>query len=144
MGASKKAIFFLGGMKAVGYRLNETMDLIRASEEGIPKKALLTLRDHLDMPMKTLAPIVGTSERSLQRLADDSALSPAVSENTLRIAKILEKGVDTFGTVDDFKDWLDSPNGAMRGRTPMSLLNSQFGCQLVMNVLVRIDYGVHS
>src|SRR5262249_55370620 len=40
--------------------------------------------------------------------------------------------------------WLNSPNRALGGVTPMSMLETEGGAHEVINILGRIDYGVYS
>jgi hypothetical protein len=39
-------------------------------------------------------------------------------------------------------DWLKSPNATFSGQTPLSLLDTEIGAELVMDTLGRIEHGV--
>jgi len=41
-------------------------------------------------------------------------------------------------------DWLRSRNQALGGATPLSLLDTDAGAEDVMDLLGRIEHGVHS
>lgn len=49
-----------------------------------------------------------------------------------------------FEDADAACDWLTSPNAALDGATPISLLDTEFGAEAVMDTLGRIAHGVFS
>lgn len=51
---------------------------------------------------------------------------------------------DVFGDAEIAKRWLQHPNLATDGKSPLSLLASADGYALVKTLLDRIDYGVLS
>jgi len=52
--------------------------------------------------------------------------------------------VDILGTPAKAALWLESPNRALEGATPISLLDTDIGTQAAEDVLTRIEFGVHS
>ena len=46
--------------------------------------------------------------------------------------------------VENFLEWLSLPNKALANKTPLSLLKTKYGTDMVMDVLVRIQHGVFS
>ncbi|MFX0194763.1 MAG: antitoxin Xre/MbcA/ParS toxin-binding domain-containing protein, partial [Candidatus Hodarchaeota archaeon] len=43
---------------------------------------------------------------------------------------------------DKFLAWMDHPNRALADKTPLSLLNSRFGAEMLLDELGRIEHGV--
>ena len=39
-------------------------------------------------------------------------------------------------------DWLKSPNAALRGHAPLSLVDTDIGAEAVLDALGRIEHGV--
>ncbi len=47
-----------------------------------------------------------------------------------------------FDDLDAAIDWLKSPNAALRGNTPLSLLDTNSDAEAVLDTLGRIERGV--
>jgi len=67
-----------------------------------------------------------------------------LSEQNQQIAEVIAKGSKVFGGRDRFLAWMNHPNKALNNKTPMSLLNSKFGTNMVLDELGRIEHGVFS
>lgn len=57
---------------------------------------------------------------------------------------MIARGVEVFEDKDKFLAWIEQPNKGLAGKTPMSLLKSRFGIEMVLDELGRIEYGVYS
>ena len=67
-----------------------------------------------------------------------------VSEQILQMAEVAAKGSEVFEGRDKFLAWINHPNKALENKTPMSLLNSKFGADMVLDELGRIEHDVFS
>ena len=70
---------------------------------------------------------------------------PSVGEESAKLkrrARVLRRARKTFGDLDAALDWLDSPNSALSGAAPGSLLDTDIGAESVMDTLGRIEHGV--
>lgn len=67
-----------------------------------------------------------------------------LSKQVPQITEIVAKGSKVFGGRDKFLDWMNHPNKTLNNKTPMSLLNSKLGMDLVLDELGRIEHGVFS
>jgi len=68
-------------------------------------------------------------------------LNPGLSEHIIQLFELFNKGLDTFGSLNEFKGWLKSYNIGIDA-TPFDLLDTITGIGIVINELIRIDYGV--
>lgn len=91
--------------------------------------------DYLDVSTKTLY---------RYRTAGEGRLKPIHSEKVLEITEVLQKGVDVFGTMEALNQWLRTPNHALGGDLPASLLKDTYGKAWVLDELVRIEHGILS
>ena len=64
------------------------------------------------------------------------------SQKLMRLALVLQRARKTFGNLDAAQDWLNSPNAALGGATPCSLLDTEVGTESVIDSLGRIEHGV--
>ena len=58
-------------------------------------------------------------------------------------ARVRARAIDTLGP-QKTDGWLEAPNRALGGVTPLSLLDTDNGAQAVLDVFGRIDFGVFS
>jgi putative toxin-antitoxin system antitoxin component (TIGR02293 family) len=135
----------LGGRQALKRKVDSTSDLTRLTREGLPVSTLTLLAGELAIERKALAHVVGISERTLsRRIANDERLSPEESDRTVRLARVVAKAKDTFGSAQKASSWLMRPNRALEGEVPFDLLDTDTGARQVETILGRIDYGLYS
>jgi len=135
----------LGGSKILKRRVDTDADLTDLTREGLPVGALTLLANQLSVERKTLARVVGISDRTLsRRLAKKERLSAEESDRTVRLARIVALTTDTLGSSGKASSWLQTPNRALDGQRPLDLLDTDTGVKSVETILARIEYGVYS
>lgn len=130
--------------EGIAYSVDNDMDLIELSRRGIPKKTLKSLADYSSISIKSLSQLLPVSERTIQRYAEDDKFKSDVSEHIILIARVLFRADEVFGNRKDLKEWLTTPQLGLGERTPLSLLDTSFGAQLVIDELGRLEHGVYS
>lgn len=119
--------------------------LVAATRQGIRYAAARRILERYHLDMEEAAVILGTSQRTLARRAQRrQALSPVESDRLVRFLRIAARAEDVLEDRERASRWLKSPNRALGGQTPMSLLDTDAGAEQVDEVLTRIDYGVYS
>ena len=71
-------------------------------------------------------------------------LTSAESDVVVRTATALARATEVLGNNKKAVHWLNSPNKALGGEVPMSLLDTSTGEHEVQSLLDRIEYGVYS
>lgn len=132
----------LGGEKILRKKIQSRMDLVELSNKGVTKNALRHLAKFLSFTMGQMAALLPVTERTIQRYAPRKHFNRVVSEQILQIAEVAAKGAEVFEDRDKFLAWMDHPNRALADKTPLSLLNSRFGAEMVLDELGRIEHGV--
>lgn len=56
---------------------------------------------------------------------------------------ILTKCIEVLGTKERAENWMKSPNLALGGKAPASLVIEPKGLKMVEDVLKRIEYGIY-
>lgn len=130
--------------EGVPYTAESEMNLIELTRTGIPKKTLKSLADYSTISFKSLAQLLPVSERTIQRYAEDEKFKSDVSEHVILIARVLFRADDVFSSRKDLKKWLTTPLLSLGNRTPLSLLDTSFGAQLVIDELGRLEHGTYS
>jgi putative toxin-antitoxin system antitoxin component (TIGR02293 family) len=89
-----------------------------------------------------MAEIMHTSSRNLRRYTTDMVLSPAQSERAIELARLYSKGEDVFGSLDEFKQWMETSVLALGNKKPREFLDTSLGIDILLTELGRIEYGV--
>ena len=134
----------LGGKKVLRRDLNDRFDFIELGGTGVSKTALVNLARYLNLSLARIAGLLPLSERTVLRYDAGKTFNRVVSEQILRIAELAATGVRVFGDRGKFLAWLEMPNHALSGEPPMNLLKSQFGVDMVLDEIGRMEYGVFS
>jgi len=64
-----------------------------------------------------------------------------LNEQILKLEELYKKGIELFGSANEFNKWLKSESFGLGNTKPVNLLNSITGIDLVYEELVRIEFG---
>ncbi len=135
----------LGGSETLTRTVEYPAELTLLTREGLPVDSLLCLARELQIDRKSLARIVGLSERTLnRRISRKERLTAAESDRVVRLARVVATATDTLGTAEKASLWLQTPNRALDGAIPLELLDTDTGTGSVETILGRIAYGIYS
>jgi len=113
--------------------------LVHRSRQGVTRKALNHLSRKIGRSVSLLAEILPASYSTLTK---KEVFDKATSGHILLIEGIFSYGVEVFGDLDKFNQWLDIPVSGLDDATPFSLLDTSFGIELIKDELSKIDYGL--
>jgi putative toxin-antitoxin system antitoxin component (TIGR02293 family) len=135
----------LGGEVILGGAFKRSGELAELVREGIPVKALHLLALRLDLQQAEISEKIGIPKRTLtRRNAENSRLTPAESDRTVRLAQVYANAAETLGDGNKAAAWLKTPNRALRGGRPLDQMDTDPGVREVEDLLGRIAYGVYS
>jgi putative toxin-antitoxin system antitoxin component (TIGR02293 family) len=134
----------LGGEKVLHIKLEDRQDLIALVDHGVTKVALLNLAKYLSLSIEELAGLLPISRRTIHRYSAKQHFNRSVSEQILHITEVVSKGMEVFEDKDRFLAWMRQPSAALGNKTPLSLLSSRFGAEMVLDELGRIEHGIVS
>ncbi len=112
--------------------------------QGLPYEAIEGLREDLDLSLSEFAEALGISVRTLNRRKEQGELNAEESDRVFRIARVYSHALEVFETRRRATEWFKSENPALDGMTPLEVFDTDFGAQLVDDVLTRVEYGVYS
>ncbi|HTI58449.1 antitoxin Xre/MbcA/ParS toxin-binding domain-containing protein [Mucilaginibacter sp.] len=75
-----------------------------------------------------------------KHIQNTKELNLGISEHIIQLFELFNKGLDTFGSLTEFKHWLKSYNIGIDA-VPFEILDTITGIGIIMNELIRIDYG---
>jgi putative toxin-antitoxin system antitoxin component (TIGR02293 family) len=122
--------------------INNDNDFINVIRNGIPKQAMTHLMEIADISLNEMASIVHTSDRTLRRYSPNQKLSQDQSERMIEMAKLYSRGEEVFGTMENFKQWMDSILLPFGNKKPKEFLDTSLGIGMIMDELGRIEHGI--
>ena len=125
----------LGGEKTIQMKIQNRMDLVNLGRKGLSKSALLNLAQFLSISLNQMSQFLSVTSRTIQRYKLRQLFGPEVSEQILQIAEVAARGIEVFEDRDKFLAWLNLPNRALGNKSPISLLDSRFGTEMVLDEL---------
>lgn len=117
--------------------------LVMAIKMGITVPIYNLIKEKAPFTLEDWATYLGISSRSINRIKSSNGNFKSIqSERILEIAEVVELGYDIFDSKEQFKQWLNTPNFALRKSRPMDLLKDSYGKEMVINELTRIEHGI--
>ncbi len=121
---------------------NSPVSRLQVIKGGLSPKSLNDLLQISGSTRLDMAKNLDLTEPTLRKhLGASKELSTSLSEHVLFLLELYDKGLDTFGSIDEFKNWLPQHNIGIDAK-PNDLLDSITGINIVMNELNRIDHGI--
>ena len=118
---------------------NDFIDIIRT---GIPKQAMTRLMDVAEISLNEMAAIIHTSDRTLRRYTPQQKLSQDQSERMIEMARLYTRGEEVFGTMELFREWMDTTLLPLGNKKPKTFLDTSLGIGMLMDELGRIEHGI--
>ena len=132
----------LGGKGVLRVRTHSSLDWVGMIREGIPAAAIESILSVVRLSQSELAQALGIPERTLARRKREGVLNSEESSKLLRLARVVSRAREVFDDPAAAIHWLKSPNAALRGDAPLSLLDTDIGAENVLDTLGRIEHGV--
>lgn len=127
--------------------LDNPIDIHKIIVRGLPNKSLISLLDKTGLSAENMAPAIGVSARTYQRLVDrrkDALLSTEQSSRLWLLADFYVRAHYVLGTSALAIDWLCSPAISLNGYKPIALMTTYPGSQVVSLTLGRLDGCVYT
>lgn len=132
----------LGGDEVMPTQPRTFIEWIDVIREGIPSSAAEIFARRIHVSQSEFSTFLNIPERTLVRRKSEGVLSSEESAKLVRMARVVERASEVFDELDAALDWLKSPNAALSGAIPMSLLDTEIGAKAIMDTLGRIEHSV--
>lgn len=132
----------LGGGSVLHTKPRTALDWVSIIRQGISSTAVDALTKTLHVTQSELAIALGIPERTLARRKKEGILNSEESAKLVRLARVVERAKVVFDDLDLALNWLKSPNAALAGAPPLSLMDTDIGAESVLDTLGRIEHGV--
>lgn len=119
-------------------------ELIAQSRSGVAHAEVRQLAALLELTIRELAILLSMNERTMARRLVSGSLNKVESERLLLLKALAAHGLRVFEDQGKFNRWLRRPLEILEGQSPLQLLDTATGFQVVDQILGRIEYGVYS
>jgi putative toxin-antitoxin system antitoxin component (TIGR02293 family) len=132
----------LGGLRVLGSSITSILELNDAVERGLPKATLRNVA-------RRVYPDAADQRAMMRRIIPEATfkrrrerLSPAESERTERLARVVATAEDVWQDRDQARRFLTTPHPEIGGRTPLDAARTELGARQAEEVMARIVYGL--
>lgn len=132
----------LGGEPVLHALPRSVLEWIALVRQGISAGAIDAAVRVMGIGQSELSRALDIPERTLARRKKEGVLSSDESGKMVRLAQVIERAVEVFEDERTAMGWLKSPNAALGGSSPLSLLDTELGSMAVVATLGRIEHGV--
>lgn len=130
------------GSTSAQFSFMSDFDILATTRKGLPKNLLMAFAKKISLTLQEFANILHISERTLQRYNDTEIIKTEYAEKAVELARLYTRGEEVFGSLDKFKTWMKTPLYVFKGETPVSLLDTSIGFDIVFKELGRIEHGI--
>jgi putative toxin-antitoxin system antitoxin component (TIGR02293 family) len=132
----------LGGQRVLGKAVTSLLELNDAVERGLPKATLRIV-------VQRIFPDASDQRAMMHRIVPEATykrrrdrLSPAESERTERLARVIAIAEDVWQDRDQARRFLTTPHPEIGGKTPVDAALTELGARQAEEVMARIVYGL--
>lgn len=137
----------LGGKAAWRHRPKTQLEAHEAIEKGIRWAVVYsTCTRYPQLERNLIFHTIGVSLRTVQRKEKEpnSTLTVDQGARLWKLGEVLAKAQEILGSREEAINWLKSPAVGLDQRTPIGLLTTTAGAEMVETLLQRMEYGVYS
>lgn len=133
------------GLRTLGITETEPLKIVRMVRHGFPFSRLARFQKATNLSWDKIASFVAIPQRTLTRRQSQGKLQPDESDRLWRASAIFDRALDLFeGDADAARQWLQTPQPALAGETPLALASTDIGARQVENLIGRLEHGVFS
>ncbi len=121
--------------------------MIEQARAGVPMAEVKALIAELSLTNAEAARLLGLTTRELaQHMREGRSVLPIEdgAELVLWLRQLCAWGAAIFADKGKFSRWMRRPLPTLKGQSPLSLLDTNIGMQLVWEELGRLAHGVYS
>lgn len=140
--ASEPAVAYGSMSIARDYYDPSPYEIIQKSTEGLSFSSIQDLLKLTGSLRPELASWLHISSKTLSRIEQgESRLDPLQSEIALKIRILFERGAHTFGSLAGFQAWVREPAFRFDGLAPIVFFSTITGIQMVLDLVINIEFG---
>lgn len=141
-----RMVDIMGGKQVIKQPVHNTLDFLHLSQkEQLSIEAIRSIQRLMKFTNKEMSQMLSISESTLQRRYNSEVpLSKDEAEKAFHITKVIARGMEVYGSLDDFLRFLHANSKALGNIKPIEIMSSSIGRDEILNLLGRIEWGMYS
>jgi putative toxin-antitoxin system antitoxin component (TIGR02293 family) len=132
----------LGGEKVLKREISSLGELAAMVKHGLPKSALRVVASRLRTDTHATSQLMYRIVPKATYKRRKSVLSPAESERTERLARVIATAEYVWDDPDEARQFLQTPHSLLEKQTPCDAAMTELGARQVEEILWKIFYGI--
>ena len=122
--------------------LHNRLSLIKRAKKGVDAGNISLLYQYYNFKKNFIADMLDLSTKTLDRYTSENRkLNPNDSELIIKLILLYKKGIEVFSDQPSFLQWLNSPAYGLGKITPVDIITTSDGIDLIIEELNRIEFG---
>ncbi|MBK9730457.1 MAG: DUF2384 domain-containing protein [Chitinophagaceae bacterium] len=122
--------------------IRDLFAIVSEAKKGVNAKAFFDMVSVSGIDKNKMAGLMNVSLKTLLRYKQQNKkLSATKSERVLKLLALYKKGNEVFGDTNAFRRWLEKPAYGLNSMTPIELMHTSGGIDLIQEELTRIEFG---
>lgn len=118
------------------------VEALEAVRSGMPPQELNVLIER-GYSRAELVRLIGPRSTIERKLSGSIRLDLQESDRLARLSRIIANAEGVFGSAEKARHWMERPSSRLpRGESPLSLLDTDGGTQVVTERLLQIEHGI--
>lgn len=134
----------LGGAKTLKAEIQSELDLANVAVAGLSAEAAAKVLSSGLLSADELYALVIPRRTFDRRREENQPLTVVEADRLLRVVRVVVSAEEALGDAGKARVWLRTANRALRGETPIAMLETDIGARMVERILGRIEHGVYS
>ena len=127
----------------LGLPRTDSVSLMAAIRAGLDYSTVDRFSRETELSLAELGRAIRVTDRTMVRRKTEGRLHPEESDRLLRTSRVFALAIDLFeGDRDAAKRWLEAPQRALAGSTPLTFAESDVGAREVESLIGRLEHGV--
>ncbi|WP_254504080.1 type II RES/Xre toxin-antitoxin system antitoxin [Duganella vulcania] len=123
----------------------DSATVIEDMRHGVPASVIPAMASRLGLSQDGLFEVLRLPRSTMKgRISRNETLSASEQDRLYRADCAWSRALQVLEDEDAARAWLRRPNRSLGGEAPLSLLDTEAGYELVLDILGRIEYGVVS
>jgi len=123
-------------------KIEGTQTIDNLVQEGISYYAVKPVFDCLSMNQMEQAALIGVETRTISNwVRRDQVLSKTEAMQMIELDRILQLGIEIFGSEESFLIWFNNHNEALGNKSPKELVLRPSGLRIIEEALTGMEFG---
>ncbi len=138
----KEPEIYYGILGKYRQHFSDPMLLVHSANQGLTTSTMDDLIRISRRSRESFAERLSISVKTIERYKkENKSFDPLKGELILKWVQMYLKGIEVFGSARSFNNWLSRPAAGLGGIVPDEITTTTGGINLILDELIRIEFG---